>query len=125
MPPITTDYVPINFMIDTGMTYSCLHPQDTIGKIAIDPTMLADPTRWSRRRTTHGIGGWATNYVHVAHYMFHHDDGSKALSVTTETIDIVQPTATNTAYPSLLGMDMLRYFKMRMDYASGIIVLEL
>jgi len=125
LPTITQDFVPIDFMIDTGMTRSCLHPQDTIGKIAIEPAALADSARWPRKRTAGGIGGRVTNYVHDAQYLFHHEDGSVALSITTETIELVPPTATNTAYPSLLGMDMLRYFRLRMDYASGIVVLEL
>ena len=71
-----------------------------------------------------GIGGSALNYVHDAHYLFHHDDGSVALSIRTETIDIAQPTKANARYHSLLGMDLLRYFRMRMDHASGIIELE-
>jgi hypothetical protein len=124
LPVIMRDYVPIDFMIDTGMTYSCLHPLDTIGKIVIDPAVLTDSAQWPNQRLAGGIGGQATHYVHDAHYLFHHDDGSMALSIRTETIEIAPPTSSNTSHPSLLGMNILRYFKLRMDYVSGIVVLE-
>ena len=125
LPSITTDFVPVDFMIDTGATATCLHPLDTLGKLGIDPAALSDPTRWPRQQASWGIGGSANNYVHDATYLFHHDDGTVAFTISTETIDIAQPTRANQSFHSLLGMDLLRFFKLTMDPASGIVFLEL
>ena len=43
LPGITADYVPIDFLIDTGASNTCLHPQDSLGKIAMDPNWLQNP----------------------------------------------------------------------------------
>jgi hypothetical protein len=122
LPRIARDFVSIDFLVDTGATESYLHPLDAKVRVGIDHATLTDPPRWLNRQVTHGIGGRVTCYVEPAVYVFHHDDGHE--QQITHEIHIAPPTATNAMLPSLLGIDMLRYFKVSMDYAGQRLVLE-
>jgi len=125
LPGITADYVPIDFLIDTGASNTCLHPQDSLGKIVMDPAVLRNPGHHFKRRRVVGIGGAVTYLIHEAHYLFHHDDGTVALALTYgQTVDIAPITGAMQPVHSLLGMDLLRYFKIRMDHTSNQIILE-
>ncbi|MGE3268944.1 MAG: hypothetical protein AB7P40_09370 [Chloroflexota bacterium] len=42
----------------------------------------------------------------------------------TQEIEIAAPTPYNALLPSLLGIDLLRHFKVSMDYASQRLILE-
>ena len=122
LPGITRDFEAIDFLLDTGATDTCLHPQDAKIKIGIDPATLANPQSWPNQRSINGVGGRATYYIQPAVYAFHHDDGF--VQQLTREIHIARPTATNATLPSFLGIDMLRYFKVSMDYAGQRLVLE-
>lgn len=122
LPGITTDFVAIDFLVDTGATDTYLHPLDALTRIGIEPAVLAAPQRWSQRRTTHGIGGNVICYVHPAVYVFHHDDGHT--QQVTQEIEIATLTSESSKLPFLLGVDILRYFKLSMDSASQRLALE-
>ena len=122
LPGITRDFVAFDFLIDTGSTHTCLHPQDAKIRIGIDPAALADASQWPDRRSNNGIGGSAAYYVWPAVYHFIHDDGS--IRQITHEIDIAQPTATNAMLPSLLGMDILRQFRVSVDFVGDQIILD-
>ncbi len=122
IPRITADFVPINFLVDTGATDTYLHPQDAKTEIGIDPARLADPRQWLTKRATNGLGGRVACYVEPAVYLFFHDDG-QTRQITHE-IHIVPPTVSNAVLPSLLGLDILRHFKVSMDYAGQRLILE-
>jgi hypothetical protein len=62
----------------------------------------------------HGVGG-ASLYDQVpALYGFRHDEGRHLM--LTGTIEIAQPQAHNSGYPSLLGRDVLRHFRVVSDW---------
>ena len=122
LPGLTTDFVAVDFLVDTGATDTYLHPLDAKIKLGIAPTVLANPQLWPQRRATNGIGGRVTCYVHPAIYVFHHDDGR--IQQITHEIEIAAPTLHNATLPSLLGIDLLRHFKVSMDYASQRLTLE-
>ena len=63
-----------------------------------------------------------TCYVQPAVYLFRHNDG--AVQQLTREIQVALPTATNQSLPSLLGMDILRHFRLSMDYLEQRLVLE-
>jgi hypothetical protein len=64
----------------------------------------------------------ATSYVHPAIYTFAHDDGH--LQTIDGHVCIVQPTPTNHDIPSLLGWDVLRRFRIELDYIEGRVALR-
>ena len=116
LPGITRAPVSVNFLIDTGNTDSCLHPRDARGRLQIEPALLASPDGWPSIRVSHGIGGASTSFVHPAIYTFLHDDGH--LQQIEATIDIARPRAANERFPSLLGWDILRFFRIELDYVG-------
>jgi hypothetical protein len=122
LPGITQTFVSIDFLVDTGSTDTYLHPQDATLQMRIAEATLADPRQWPNREPTGGIGGSVACYVQPAIYLFHHDDGQ--VQRITHEIHIVPPTLTNATFPSLLGMDILRHFRLSMDFVGQRLVLE-
>ncbi len=122
LPGITSGFVALDFLLDTGATDTCLHPQDAIIRIGIDPAALATPRSWSQSASSHGVGGVAGYYIQSAVYALRHDDG--AWQQLDGEIWIAQPTATNAVLPSLLGWNVLQHFKITADWSSQRVVLE-
>lgn len=122
LPGITKDVVAVEFLVDTGATNPFLHPLDSITRVGIDRAALADPSVWPTQHPVAGIGGNATYYRHEAVYIFTHDDGSEQR--ITRSIHIARPSASNSKLPSLLGTNILRHFKVSIDYASQRVILE-
>jgi hypothetical protein len=122
LPGITQDFTAIDFLVDTGATDTYLHPQDAMIKVGISPMILRDPRRWPNQLATNGVGGRVTCYVQPAVYVFHHDDGRE--QQITHEIHIAPLTLTNATLPSLFGIDLLRHFRLSMDYVGQRLVLE-
>jgi hypothetical protein len=121
-PGITTSFVAVEFLVDTGSTDSYLHAQDAIVKIGLRPAALSTPTLGANRRSTHGIGGQADYVLQPAVYVFHHDDG--ALQQIQGSILVAELTASNATPPSILGWNMLRYFRIELDYVNELLTLR-
>lgn len=65
LPRITKDFVAIDFLLDTGATSTCLHPQDAMTKVGISMGALSRPDAWRQRAPMPGIGGYA-RVLHLA-----------------------------------------------------------
>jgi hypothetical protein len=116
LPGIRQSPVSVNFLVDTGNTDSCLHPRDARGRLQVEPALLASPESWPSVRVSHGIGGTSLSFVHPAIYTFLYDDGR--LQQIESNIDIAHPTPANERFPSLLGWDILRFFRIELDYVG-------
>jgi hypothetical protein len=122
LPRITKDFVAIDFLLDTGATNTCLHPQDAMTKVGIPMGTLSRPDRWHQRMRMPGIGGSPEYYIWPAIYGFDHDDGH--FQQLSGEIRIAPLPATNPSLPSLLGWDVLRYFRVDVDFAGQQVVLR-
>ena len=116
-------WVPVDFLVDTGAATTCLHPNDAILRVGISPLRLALPQMWARKSGRHGVGGSGQYYTVDASYAFLHDSTNE-LQVIQGTVDIAQMTPRNETLPSLLGWDILRYFKITVDSKAGTVILE-
>ena len=116
LPGITNGFVTLDFLLDSGSTDSCLHPLDAKGRLGIGDAMLSSLQARPRIRSTHGVGGTALSSVHPAVYGFRHDDGR--LQQIQGDLQIAVPTTANATFPSLLGWDILRFFRIELDYVS-------
>jgi hypothetical protein len=58
-PGITDGFVALDFLVDSGSTDSCLHPQDAKGRLGIGDAMLSSSQLWPGIRSSHGVGGSA------------------------------------------------------------------
>lgn len=121
LPPFTTEWVSIDFLLDTGAANTSLHPLDAIFRVGIAASSLLHPQSWSNSVARGGIGGGATYFPHPARYAFHHDDGN--WQYIDGEILIAQLTLGNTALPSLLGRDIMSRFAVSVDWQASTVTL--
>jgi hypothetical protein len=69
-----------------------------------------------------GVGGTMEYYCTEASFAFAMTDGN--LHVVDQKILIAKATQTNTTLPSLLGWDILRDFRLSVQFDSGMIELD-
>ena len=122
LPGITADFVTLAFLIDSGATHSCVHPDDAKVRLGIGDAMLSSSLLWPGIRGTRGVGGTATSYTHPAIYGFRHDDGR--LQQIHADVQVAAPTPSNATLPSLLGWDILAYFRIELDYIEQRVTLR-
>ena len=105
----------VDFVLDTGAAVTSLQPGDATAALGIDRDKLTNPDVWPQRVTAHGFGGPSTCYVENAEFGFRHENGG--LQVLRDRILIAQPTTANRELPSVLGWNVLRYFRIELDWA--------
>ena len=121
LPGITPSSVSVNFLLDTGADTTALHPRDAIFRVGINEANLNQPSLWPRRRRAGGVGGTGEYYLHPAHYAFRHDDGR--VQVIQADVWIARPSSANETLESLLGWDVLRHFRIELDWGTRQITL--
>lgn len=112
----------IDFLIDTGASGTCIHPRDAVGRLRIPIQDLMSGSLWNDTANFSGVGGVAQMRITDAAVSFAHDDGSAEV-VTIDT-QLAVPTSSNDHLPSLLGWDVLKHFRLEMDYASDAVRLH-
>jgi hypothetical protein len=122
LPRISSFPSTIDFLIDTGATASTIHPGDMLARFRLTRGELASADRWPRRRTGLGVGGRVLDYIEFAELRFERADGT-ALRLEQDVL-IAQLTIDNVELPSLLGWDVLRYFRVTLDARVGLVLLE-
>src|SRR3954465_1995256 len=64
LPGITSTFVGVTFLIDSGPTDSCLHPRDATVRLVISSAMLSSSLLWPDVGANHGVGGTTGCYMH-------------------------------------------------------------
>jgi hypothetical protein len=98
----------VSFLVDTGADGTVLMPADS-KKLGIDFKSLKNPT------TSQGIGGLARGFDETVVLSF--SDRRYIYSYLLK-IEISAPTTHNQHFPSLLGRDILKQWRMVMDSAQ-------
>jgi predicted aspartyl protease len=98
-------YIP--FVIDTGATATCIHSDSAIEAFGLTPEDL-DPERWVEVVTLGGTTGALRYLRREATFGFLHDDGR------WEHIEghVYVGEMASGRIPSLLGLDLLRHFRL-------------
>lgn len=122
LPGISKNWVPVDFLLDTGAGTSVVHPLDATTKLGIDDAALRNPAIWPIQRTAYGIGGSSPEYSVPAIYALQHDDGTWARH--REDLAIARPMPGNQTLPSLLGWDILRHYRVVADWRARSVRLE-
>jgi hypothetical protein len=116
-------FAPVEFVVDTGASATCLHPTDATERMQFSREDLAGLPHVARAdRSISGITGAALYLVVPARYLFVHDDGS--LQIIDGEIRIAQPIPGNEAIPSVLGWDILEHFRIVLDRRTGEVQLQ-
>lgn len=118
IPSVRPGYVLIPSIVDTGAAFTCIHALDAIRYFGMTPAQL-DPSTWANPSSIGGIGGSRLYLELPANYVFRRSDNTNEL--ITGVIRIGEMKSAGT--PSLLGWDLLKYFKMEMDGAAQTISL--
>lgn len=118
----TATSLAIPFLIDTGADDTILHPRDLeqSGGHLLDTPFDEHP----ERQRVGGVGGDGYIIPLSARLFFQIEGGADRLWQDCR-VWVAQPTATNRRLPSLLGRDLLQFFRLTLDYeASPPVLLE-
>ena len=113
LPGAEVETEPVAFIVDTGSVHSCIHPIDASLRLKIPKSRLRDRSQWTASIGATGVGGPVRYFVEPATLTFANDDGVP--EVITTDIWIAEMTLANQRLPSLLGWDVLRYFRLVTD----------
>ena len=108
---------PVNFLIDTGASKTCLHPYAG-RRIQIPFDELLDP------QDAVGIGGTGSYYSEAAAVLLYDGELSHRFDVSLLIAKPEPPTRSNpnpvvNGLPSLLGRDVLNRLRIDYDYPAG------
>lgn len=123
VPGVSTDWVLLDFLIDTGAARTSIHPLDAIRRLGISPAILADRSQWTNTIVSGGVGGAATYFDLPAFYGFQ-TDTDVAWDVIEGRLMLAELTANNQRIPSLLGWDLLNLFKLTTHGGNRTVSLE-
>jgi hypothetical protein len=96
----------VSFLVDTGADTSIIHPRDALNLGIIFDRDFAD----SARGASSGVGGEATEYSEPCDVFLKHEDG--AWDHIVMNVNFAEPTSQNGSFPSLMGRDLLRYYRL-------------
>ena len=109
----------VEFLVDTGAQSTLLHP-DALALLRISPN--ADVFR-QQATTSRGLGGRHSHFIDACDLFLPNHDG--VYDRLTLPIRFARPSATNATLPSLLGSDVLHYYRMTFEPAANIFTMEL
>lgn len=105
----------VDFLIDTGADDTILHPRDVPPRVA---SLLTSPFGdHPERQWIGGVGGGAY-IIPLSVRLFFRTEGGRDRLWQDARVWVAQPTATNRRLPSLLGRDLLQFFRLTVDYAA-------
>jgi hypothetical protein len=109
----------MEFLIDTGCDVTTLHPLDT-RQMGLN---FSHDFAGIPMGSTYGIGGSNGYWEEVAEIQFLHSD-IKTWDTITLPVHIAEPSAVNSAFPSLLGRDILQHYRFISDAKTDEVILE-
>lgn len=110
-------WFPVTFLLDTGASSTCIHPERPVVGAGITIPALVDPTGWPKPLNRGGVGGPAIYYEMDAVYAFLDTSGN--IQTVNAPIEIAQYRPENVNLPPLLGRDVLQKCVITMDWATG------
>ena len=111
----------VEFLIDTGADSTTLHPADAI---RVWPPYLAHNFRSDPRLTKIGGIGGASSYVQREAQLDFNDDTRGPIGGEF-TINIAESRGDNAVFPSLLGRDVLQFFRLTVSNRDNSVTLDL
>ena len=107
------------FIVDTGAARTIIHGKDAVRYFAIPESEL-DSSTWTNAKPMLGLGGPVRCKEASAHFAFRHDSGD--VEIISEKVLI--GASESEVMPSLLGWDLLKYFRLDIHGGDQTIVLH-
>jgi hypothetical protein len=108
----------VRFLVDTGADFTLIHPT-SMTILGVQPKKHF---RDAGLNESHGIGGRTKLYLEPCNLTFAHQNGT--MDQIALTLRFASPTRVNAHYPSLLGRDVLSYYRLTFEQASNLVMLE-
>jgi hypothetical protein len=108
----------VAFLVDTGADTTVIYPRDAERLRLSHEQVFAD----SNVVFSVGIGGGVEEYLEGGFAMIQHDDGKWDQMLAP--LHFAVPSAAYALIPSLLGRDVLSYYKLVFDQRAGLVTLE-
>jgi len=108
----------VSFLIDTGSDLSTIQPRDAI-RLGVDYSLdfVGSP-----KRSVGGVGGLASEFRESCAIFMPHVSGS--WDRLPLEVGFAVPTAFNEDLPSLLGRDILSYYRLTFQQSANLLVLQ-
>ena len=120
---LDVEWTSIRALIDTGALHTSVHGDIALATLGIPAQQLGESS-WpaSERQSLDGVGG-SVRYRRVpAAFRFAHDTGEQ--QEVEGSLHIGPHPHESQTLPSLLGMDLLRHFRLTLDGPAGDVILE-
>jgi hypothetical protein len=108
----------IPFLVDTGSDTSIVHPRDAMKLGILHDLHFAG----SDLGLSSGIGGNVAEYDEPCELLLEHEDGASERLLVS--MGFAAPTVANFGFPSLMGRDILRYYRLTFEELRGLVTLE-
>jgi hypothetical protein len=108
----------LTFLVDTGADASAIYPRDA-QRLGLSHDLVFDD---SDIVVSVGVGGRVEEYIEAGIVMLQHDDGS--VDRLLVPMHFAKPSPANAEYPSLLGRDVLSFYRLVFEERVGLVTLE-
>ena len=108
----------IRLLVDTGADTSVIHPPDAVG-LGVD---LIEDFIGVSVESTSGVGGMTAEYREVCDILLQHENGR--VDHLMINVGFAIPTDWNRRYPSVLGRDILRHYRLTFEEMRDLVTLE-
>ena len=112
----TSTAATIRFLIDTGADDTILHPNDV--EQSAEHLLETRFEEHPDRQWVGGVGGGGYIIPVSARLFFQNRHRRRIVSRRTPRVWVAQPTDANQRMPSLLGRDLLQFFRLTVDYLA-------
>lgn len=119
LPTFGLDWIGVPLVVDTGAEYTCIHASDAMLRFGIDVSSL-NPASWPKSTTIVGVGGSLDYWEVPSRITLQHDHGR------LDVIDglVLLGPLRSRGVPSLLGLDVLKLFRLELHGPNQTISLE-
>lgn len=108
----------VTFLVDTGSDRTVIHPRDAEKlRLSYERSFIGSDVT-----TVVGIGGRAEEHIEPCFVLLQHDD--RRLDRILIPMHFARPVPDNALFPSVLGRDVISYYRLVFDQKAGVVTLD-
>jgi hypothetical protein len=118
VPSISSNVAYVEFVLDTGAAFTCVHPFDATGRLGLVSGFLDDPVGWPRSVRARGTNGVGEYFPQACTFLFWHENEGRVQAIDGELL-VARRTPHNRGISSLLGWNLLQHFSIDIEYRGS------